>query len=49
MSALGVNAPEVRTVLDRDAYRSGERVNATVTLRGGGADIDAYSRSLCQR
>lgn len=39
LSALGVNAPEVETVLDRDAYRPGDRVNATVTLRGGGADV----------
>ncbi|MDT0379800.1 sporulation protein [Streptomyces sp. DSM 42041] len=40
LSALGVNAPEVETVLDRDAYRPGERANATVTLRGGGADVE---------
>jgi sporulation-control protein len=40
LSALGVNAPEVETVLDQQAYRPGDRVNARVTLRGGGADVD---------
>lgn len=39
LSALGINAPQVETVLDRDAVRPGEELTATVTLRGGGADV----------
>lgn len=40
LSTLGAKAPEVETVLDQSTYRPGERVNATVTLRGGGVDVD---------
>lgn len=40
LSALGVNAPEVETVLDHDQVRPGERVSATVTVRGGAVDVE---------
>ncbi|PRH77019.1 hypothetical protein C6N75_22530 [Streptomyces solincola] len=40
LSALGVNAPEVETVVDTPAVRPGERLDCTVTVRGGGADVD---------
>ncbi|CCK29917.1 hypothetical protein BN159_5538 [Streptomyces davaonensis JCM 4913] len=39
LSALGINAPQVETVLDRVEVRPGEELTATVTLRGGGADV----------
>ncbi|QGV80949.1 sporulation protein [Streptomyces ficellus] len=40
LSALGVNAPEVETVLDGMSARPGDRVVARTTLRGGGADVE---------
>ncbi|GGZ10950.1 sporulation protein [Streptomyces nitrosporeus] len=40
LSSLGVGAPEVETVLDRHQVRPGERVTATVTVRGGDADVE---------
>ncbi|MEV0177159.1 sporulation protein [Streptomyces sp. NPDC050803] len=39
LSSLGINAPQVETVLDRGSVRPGEQLTATVTLRGGGADV----------
>ncbi|MGW0597684.1 sporulation protein [Streptomyces sp. NPDC002776] len=38
LSALGINAPQVETVLDREAVRPGEKLTVVVTLRGG-ADV----------
>ncbi|MFG3505784.1 sporulation protein [Streptomyces sp. NPDC047821] len=40
LSSLGINAPEVETVLDRMNTRPGDRLLARTTLRGGGADVE---------
>ncbi|MEV7520719.1 sporulation protein [Streptomyces sp. NPDC091371] len=40
LSALGVGAPEVETVLDQDRVSPGGRVTATVTVRGGDVDVE---------
>lgn len=39
LSSLGINAPDVETVLDTTVVRPGDRLGATVTVRGGGADV----------
>jgi sporulation-control protein len=39
LSSLGINAPEVETVLVNTRVRPGERLTADVTVRGGGADV----------
>ncbi|GAA3790217.1 sporulation protein [Streptomyces phyllanthi] len=40
LSSLGINAPEVETVLDRTVVRPGESLTANITVRGGGADVE---------
>ncbi|GGM14168.1 hypothetical protein GCM10010129_67920 [Streptomyces fumigatiscleroticus] len=40
LSSLGINAPEVETVLGSSAVRPGDVLEATVQLRGGGADVE---------
>ncbi|MBC9714436.1 sporulation protein [Streptomyces sp. TRM66268-LWL] len=40
LSSLGINAPEVQTVLDNHIARPGEQLTATVAVRGGGADVE---------
>ncbi|MER7761059.1 sporulation protein [Streptomyces sp. NPDC097619] len=39
LSALGVGAPEVETVLDSVAVRPGGELSGTVTVRGGTVDV----------
>ncbi|MBH5334522.1 sporulation protein [Streptomyces pactum] len=39
LSALGVNAPSVETVLDNTTVRPGDQLGCEVTMRGGGADV----------
>ncbi|MGY1583053.1 sporulation protein [Streptomyces sp. MN13] len=40
LSSLGINAPEVDTVLGSAVVRPGDVLEATVHLRGGGADVE---------
>ncbi|MEU9337901.1 sporulation protein [Streptomyces sp. NPDC048290] len=40
LSALGVNAPRVETVVENPAVRPGGTLHCTVTVAGGGADVD---------
>jgi sporulation-control protein len=40
LSSLGINAPEVDTVLGTSVVRPGDVLEATVQLRGGGADVE---------
>ncbi|MFI9344116.1 sporulation protein [Streptomyces sp. NPDC052773] len=40
LSSLGINAPEVDTVLAASVVRPGDVLEATVHLRGGGADVE---------
>ncbi|MCB5168506.1 sporulation protein [Streptomyces bambusae] len=39
LSAIGVGAPSVETVVDTPVVRPGETLRCTVTVRGGGADV----------
>ncbi|GHA85554.1 sporulation protein [Streptomyces chryseus] len=40
LSSLGINAPSVETVVENPAVRPGEQLHCTVTVRGGGADVE---------
>ncbi|MEO3786222.1 sporulation protein [Actinocorallia sp. B10E7] len=45
-STLGANAPQVETVLDTDSLRPGDRLTATVTAQGGGADVQVEGLTI---
>ncbi|MFD0903671.1 sporulation protein [Actinomadura sediminis] len=40
LSALGVNAPRVETIVDTPSVQPGDPLRCTVRIQGGGADID---------
>ncbi|MER6678940.1 sporulation protein [Streptomyces sp. NPDC000983] len=40
LSALGVSAPEVETVLDEHQVQPGQELSGTVTVRGGAVDVE---------
>ncbi|MGW0710582.1 sporulation protein [Streptomyces sp. NPDC002643] len=46
LSSLGINAPEVETVLGATVVRPGEVLEAVVRLRGGGADVEVERLKL---
>ncbi|NYI03646.1 sporulation protein [Allostreptomyces psammosilenae] len=46
LSALGVNAPSVETVLTTGDVRPGDTVTGHVTVQGGGADVDIEHLTL---
>lgn len=40
LSALGVNAPRVETIVDTPSVRPGDTLRCTVHVQGGGADVE---------